>query len=55
MFLLGWLVDIILTTIITLVLALLFGNSPITFLTMIFFPFIFIILWQTLTKKIGGK
>lgn len=42
MFLFVWLLDAILTTLGVIVLAIFFGNSPITFLFFFIFPLVFI-------------
>lgn len=51
MFLLGWIIDAILTIIGTLVLYLFFGNSPITFIFFTMFPFVFIATWNYFIKE----
>ena len=45
MFLLGWMIDGILTVIGCILLACAFGNSPITFLFFFVFPIVFILIW----------
>ena len=45
MFLLGWMIDGVLTVIGCILLACAFGNSPITFLFFFVFPIAFILIW----------
>ena len=47
MFLLGWMIDGVLTVIGCILLACAFGNLPITFLFFFVFPIAFILIWCT--------
>ena len=51
MFLLGWMIDGVLTVIGCILLACAFGNSPITFLFFFVFPIAFILIWYKIFKK----
>ena len=51
MFLLGWMIDGILTVIGCILLACAFGNSPITFLFFFIFPIAFILIWYKIFEK----
>lgn len=51
MFLLGWMIDGILTVIGCILLACIFGNSPITFLFFFVFPIAFILIWCKIFEK----
>ena len=51
MFLLGWMIDGVLTVIGCILLACAFGNSPITFLFFFVFPIAFILIWCKIFEK----
>ena len=51
MFLLGWMIDGVLTVIGCILLACAFGNSPITFLFFFVFPIVFILIWCKIFEK----
>ena len=55
MFLLGWMIDGILTVIGCILLACAFGNSPITFLFFFVFPIAFILIWCKIFEKTIDK
>ena len=55
MFLLGWMIDGVLTVIGCILLACAFGNSPITFLFFFVFPIVFILVWCKIFEKTVDK
>ena len=55
MFLLGWIIDGVLTVIGCIILACAFGNSPITFLFFFVFPIVFILIWCKIFEKTVDK
>ena len=55
MFLLGWMIDGVLTVIGCIILACAFGNSPITFLFFFVFPIVFILIWCKIFEKTIDK
>ena len=51
MFLLGWLIDAVLTVFGSIFLGCVFGNAPITFAFFCFFPIPFILIWCKIFEK----